>query len=161
MKKILLFLILQTLTLIVSAEGVCRFGPQASLYTCQFDGKRYFVLGFDEVKNKYSYLQDTVIIKFLFSNGKVMKLQGKRGDSKKVQASIDGEMGLSHQLSHFIYTYFVVFPISNEQIEMFKGIVTKAVVNTIPARYQLSDMGEEWTQKVYNGFKNLKDDFEF
>lgn len=160
MKRIILFLILSCITISMHSQRICSFGSQASLYPCQFENKKYLVLGFDEVKNKYSFLRDTVVLKFQFSDGKVLRLQGLRGDSKKVQASIDGERRLSQQLSFFIYTYYVVFPITQKEIDMFKGRANRAVVNTIPALYKVYDMGEEWTQKIYNGFKELKDDFD-
>lgn len=161
MKRIILLLILPCLTIIASATGVCTFGSQASLYTTQFEGNKYLVLGFDEVKNKYTYLQDTVIIKFQFADGNVLRLKGYRGDSKKVQASIDGQRSVSQQLSFFIYTYFVVFPITQKQIDMFKGRAVKAVVNTIPTQYRVSNITEEWTHKVYDKFAELEDDFDF
>lgn len=157
MKKFLVSLFL-LISASVSAIEYCSVGSNADFCVYTFDGEYFLILSFkDDEENR---LTDNTIVKFKINDGNVIVLEGRDGSKKTKSSMIHWGAGIMSGSSS--EKHFAILFITPEQIEMLKAGVDKVAINTIPEAYKRQKWSgkESFGNKLYNGFKSLKNDFD-
>ena len=155
MKKLLAIIAVMALTATASAT---RFGLGGGsyLYPYQFEGEKAIVLSFYTTRDYC--LRDDVIVKFKLSDGKILRLSGKKTTTKHTEMYVN-HSNVTNSPSQIWEIYQVVLPITNQQIEMFSvTTVEKVVINTLPKVFVSKMENKEFTPKLYKELKELKDE---
>jgi hypothetical protein len=136
----------------------CSVGSYAKFYAYTFDNVYYLVLAFqDSGKNN---LITNCIVKFKMNDGSVLKLTGV---DRSIQSSSSAvHFGFGYSVASSSDTHYAVFPISQEEINLFQGGVSKVAINTIPVVYERSQWSgkKKFGQRIYEAFKIIKKEFD-
>jgi hypothetical protein len=136
----------------------CSVGSYAEFYAYTFDDVYYLVLAFrDSGRNN---LIDNCIVKFKMNDGSVLKLTGV---DRSVQSSSSAvHVGFGYSVGSSTDTHYAVFPITQDEIELFKVGVSKVAINTIPVVYERSQWSgkKKFGQRIYEAFKVIKNEFD-
>ena len=154
MKKIILTLLTLLLVLHIGAQETHSVGSNANFRTYRFDNEFFLILSFkDDDENR---LMEESTVKFLLSDGNVIKLEGTNG-SKRIKTSKGFWSDYESKETHY-----ALFYITQEQIEMLKVGVEKVAINTIPEVYKRDSWAGKGSfgQKLHKEFKAMKDEFE-
>ncbi len=158
MKKIIFLFLLIFSTTSMSAGSSFSVGSNAEFYTYTFDGQYYLILSFkDDNTNK---LAATTIVKFLLSDGTVLRLEGSQSNAKDESSYVHLDWYSASGKSS--ETHYAVLHITKEQIAMLQKGVEKVAINTLPVVYKRS----KWSGKakfgisLFASFSSLRGDFD-
>ena len=142
----------------ISAVEYCSVGSNAEFCVYTFDGEYFLILSFKD--NDENRLTDNTIVKFMLKDGSVLVLTGADGSTKTNSRMTHWGLGISSGSSS--EKHYAILYISPEQIEKFKAGVDKVAINTIPEAYKRQKWSgkETFGSKLYDGFKNLKNEFD-
>ena len=136
----------------------CSVGSYARFYAYTFDDVYYLVLAFQDTgKNN---LIANCIVKFKMNDGSVLKLIGV---DRSIQSSSSAvHLGFGYSVASSSDTHFVVFPITQDEINQFQCGVSKVAINTIPVVYERSQWSgkKKFGQRIYEAFKVIKNEFD-
>ena len=150
---LLLFVLVLTVTANATRFGL---GGGSYLYPYQFEGEKAIVLSFYTTRDYC--LRDEVIVKFKLTDGKILRLSGKKTTTKHTEMYVN-HSNVTNSPSQIWEIYQVVLPITNQQIEMFSvTTVEKVVINTLPKVFVSKMENKEFTPKLYKELKELKDE---
>lgn len=129
-------------------------GSNASFTGYRFDGEYYLLLTFEDDND--NRLRENTIVKFLFNDGRIIKLNGNDGSKElNYKSNFWGDAEQKNK-------HYALLSIKPEEIEMLKVGIDKIIINTVPETYKRSKFkGKDQLGKtLYDDFKSLKDDFE-
>lgn len=159
MKKILLLALLLSLSM-ASLHGADfrSIGINAKVCAYTFDGKYYLILSFTDY-NDYR-LSGHPIIKFLLSDGEIIKLDGYDEYVKYTSNSVYWGFGIVTGNSK--ENHYVVLPITKEQINHLQKGVDRIAINSIPRVFKTQKWRgkKKFGQELYRDFMELEEDFE-
>lgn len=158
MKKFfILIIVMISVTTSYAAEPL-SVGSNAKFYAYRFDNEYFLILSFkDDDENR---LTDGSVIKFMLTDGKILKLEGVDASKSTKNKSVNWGLGISSGSSSD--THFAIFGITKEQIEMLKAGIDKIAINTIPEVYQRNKWSgkADFGKTLYKNFSDIKDEFE-
>lgn len=156
-KLVILFLLLISVTTSFATEPL-SVGSNAKFYAYRFDNEYFLILSFkDDEENR---LTDGSVIKFLLTDGRILKLEGVDASKSTKNKSVNWGLGISSGSSSD--THFAILSITKEQIEMLKTGIDKIAINTIPEVYQRNKWSgkADFGKTLYKNFSDIKDEFE-
>lgn len=136
----------------------CSVGSYAEFFAYTFDNVYYLILAFQDAGR--NNLIANCIVKFKMNDGSVLKLTGV---DRSVQSSSSAiHWGFGYSTGSSTDTHYAVFPITQDEIEMFKVGVSKVAINTIPVVYERSQWSgkKKFGQRIYEAFKVIKNEFD-
>lgn len=131
-------------------------------FTAQrFEGETYLIMLVDFDKDKH--LLSNTVVKFKLTDGSVLRFESSEGTIKNKMASIGFHYGSGISSSSSINesVSYIMFPISEEQIQSLEKGVIAAVVNTIPEMYRIVLKEFYFTFDLYNVLTNIEETDEF
>ena len=151
MKRLLLLLLIMTLSLSINAKDMLSIGG-TEVFAYRFDNNYYLLLKYQDDINRM--VGGPIIIKFMMTDGSILRLEGFETNSIKVNNPQNNYIPIE--------TYhYLMFKITFEQITMFKNGVERFALSTVPEVYEKHKWvgRKSFGQKLYNEFMELKDEF--
>lgn len=158
MRRILLLFLFVMSMISASAVNYHSVGSNAEFCVYTFDGEFYLILSFED--DDENHLSNNTIVKFMLNDGTVIRLEGTDGSKSTSQSSIHWGFGVFSGSSSD--KHYAIVRITPEQIEMLNKGVDKVAINTLPEAYKRSNWSgkENFGSRLYNDFKELKNEFE-
>lgn len=158
MRKILLMFIFLLSMISASAVNYHSVGSNAEFCVYTFDGEFYLILSFED--DEENHLSNNTIVKFMLNDGTFIRLEGADGSNSTSHSSIHWGFGVMSGSS--TDKHYAIVSITPEQIEMLNKGVDKVAINTLPEAYKRSKWNgkESFGSRLYNDFKELKNEFE-
>lgn len=128
------------------------------------EGETYLIMLVDYDKDKH--LLSNTVLKFKLADGSIMRFESSIGTIKNKVGSIGVYSGLGISSSSSINesVSYIMFPISEEQIQILGKGIKAAVVNTIPEMYRISEKEisfSNFTKNLYKVLTTIEETDEF
>ena len=167
MKKIKKFAIVLLMIFSMSSASAVEYrsvGSDAEFNAYTFDGQLFLVLSFTD--NEKNHLTNTTVVKFMLTDGTILRFDGTNeassyeGNSSTVITNF-GYVSSGFTSNNNSSKHFVVFRISQEELERLKIGVDKVTINTIPDVYKRTKWKgqKSFGSNLYNDFVNIYDEF--
>lgn len=128
-----------------------NIGRNAKFNAYRFEGNNYIIMSFiDDNENR---LPNLPIVKIKLGNEQTIRLQGF--DNSKQTASNAINLGFGIIAGGTVQQHFVIFQISNEQIEQLQYGIKKLTINTIPEIYTRTMKNDKTGNQLFLDFKRL------
>ena len=159
MKKLLIALIcLFTAVSAFSAPKPRKVGHDMELYAYRFDNAFFVIVHFDDDSKRCN---GHPILKMKLADGQVLKLDGASAIGKTTTSTVGGmSNGVGFVSGISSDEFFVVLPISEEDINKLGVGVTKVAFNTLPSPYIKTIDDESLGANLIKDFYSLKDEFD-
>ena len=147
------------------AVEYCSVGSNAEFIAYTFDGKYYLVLSFKDSEDHH--LTSSTIVKFMLNDGTILRFDGTSEASSINSSSSSIITNWGHGIASG-YTFdsssqkhYVIFPITQEQIDSLQTGVDRVTINTIPKVYKRSKWAgkKNFGNNLYKDFKCIFDEF--
>lgn len=160
MKKIIFVLCLMFTLSQAFAYKKCSLCSEISFSAQRFEGNTYLIMAVKADKDKH--LLPNTILKFLLEDDSVLRLESTNGSTRN-RVSSSGYvlgMGLVGSSSTDQSVSYLMFQLTDEQIEKFQKGVKAAVVNTIPEMYRVKVNNKKFSKQILEILTNIEEDDE-
>lgn len=150
--QVLLLLLATTAGAMFAADtNYYNIGRNAKFSAYRFESSNYIIMSFvDDNENR---LPNLPIVKIKLGNEQTIRLQGF--DNSKQTASNAINLGFGLIAGGTIQQHFVIFQISDEQIEQLQHGIKKLTINTIPEIYTRTMKNDKTGNQLFLDFKRL------
>ena len=150
--QILLLLLATTVsTMLAGDTNYYNIGRNAKFNAYRFEGNNYIIMSFiDDNENR---LSNFPIVKIKLGNEQILRLQGF--DNSKQIASNAINLGFGLIAGGTVQQHFVIFQITDEQIEQLQYGIAKLTINTIPEIYTRTVKNDKVGNQLFLDFKRI------
>lgn len=150
--KLLLILVVTCFGAVFAGDtNYYNIGRNAKFNAYRFESNNYIIMSFiDDNENR---LPNLPIVKIKLGNEQTIRLQGF--DNSKQTASNAINLGFGIIAGGTVQQHFVIFQISNEQIEQLQYGIKKLTINTIPEIYTRTMKNDKTGNQLFLDFKRL------
>lgn len=156
MKRILLTICMIVLAINAFAYKSANINGNVSISAQRFEGNTYMIMKVEADKDKM-VLPET-ILKFQLTDGTILRFESADGTTKGKSSTGMGWVG---QQTTDKSDNYLVFLITNEQIELIKNGIKAAVINTIPEMYREKFSNSYFANTLYKILTDIQETDEF